>query len=268
MKKGKIIALIVAGVLVIAGIFLVVMGLSLAKSKPKERTLNQQEILIQESFESIQINTKDCDVSVLPHEGTACVTIREMDGVNHSVLVEAGVLKIQMNDQRKWTDYVGIFHVFDNWESMKMTVYLPAAEYASVQVRTETGDITLGQEPFFAAMTLRSETGDISCVGVMGDVLDCMTSTGDISVQNSAPNRTKLHSDTGDLHVQGVAGDEIHLKTNTGEVIGKKSSARMVTCSSDTGDVELEGVLVEDYLQIFTNTGEVGIENCDAGREH
>ena len=269
MKKGTIIALIVAFLLILTGGMILVMGLSYAGDSAQESKLTQQEMTVKESFDSIHIDTADCDVNFAMFSGRddCMVAFREMDGVNHSVVVEDGTLKIKMTDDRKWTDYVGIFHVFGQSESMEMTVYLPAAEYDSLQVRTETGDITLTQEPFFREVMLRSDTGDISCVmGVAGDLLDCMTSTGDITVQNSAPGSIKLQSNTGDLKVSVVAVDEIHMTTNTGEVDAQNVNAQIFTCTSDTGEVELEGVLAEDYLQIRTTTGDVGIENCDAGR--
>ena len=264
MKKGKLIALIVAGVLLITGSFFMVMGLSLAKGSATESKLMQQEVLVQESFENIQIDTEDCDVNFVPYNGTvdARVVILEQERAKHSVLVEDGTLKIKMTDGRNWTDYVGIFGIT---EQMVMTVYLPSAEYESLQIRTTTGDIALAQEPFFRDAVLRTNTGDISCVGVSGDALDCMTSTGDISVQNSAPNMLKLQSNTGDFKISTVASDEIHMTTNTGEVDAQNVNALTFTSDTDTGDVELEKVLAEDYLQIFTDNGDVEIENSDAG---
>ena len=268
MKKGTIIALIVAFLLILTGGMILVMGLSYAGDSAQESKLTQQEMTVKESFDSIHIDTADCDVNFAMFSGRddCMVAFREMDGVNHSVVVEDGTLKIKMTDDRKWTDYVGVFHVFGQSESMEMTVYLPAAEYDSLQVKTETGDITLTQEPFFREVMLRSDTGDISCVmGVAGDLLDCMTSTGDITVQNSAPGSIKLQSNTGDLKVSVVAVDEIHMTTNTGEVDAENVNVQMFTCQTDTGDVELEQVLAEDYLQVFTDTGRVEVDNSDAG---
>ena len=263
MKKRTLIALIVAVCLIFVGGLLLTLGLSYAGNDPRESTLTQQEILLSEPFDSVVIDTEDCDVKFVPYNGdvNAQVALLEQENVNHSVTVEDGVLKIKMIDKRNWTGHISIGRM----ESMEMTVYLPAKEYASAQVRTATGDITLTQEPIFLEALLRTSTGDISCVGVSGDVLDCITSTGDISVQNSALDRVKLQSNTGDFAVSIVAGDEIHIKTNTGEVDAENVNVQMFTCQTDTGDVELEQILAEDYLQVFTDTGRVEVNNSDAG---
>ena len=266
MKKRTLIALIVAVCLIFIGGLLLMMGLSFAGNSTKSELI-RQEITIQERFENIYIDTEDCDVKFAMFSGRddCMVEVRAYQNVKHTAAVEDGTLKIKMIDERKWTDHIGIYNVFGQSENMEMTVYLPAAEYESLQVRTATGDITLAQEPIFLNALLRTSTGDISCVGAGGDVLDCMTSTGDISVQNSGADVLKLQSNTGDFAVSAVAGNEIHMRTNTGEVDAENVNVQMLTCKTDTGDVELEKVLAEDYLQVFTDTGSVEVNNSDAG---
>ena len=263
MKKRTMIALIVAAALIITGGIILVLGLSFAGGSKGESKLVRQEITIQESFDNIAIDMADCDVKFAMFSGRddCMVEVHSYKNVKHTAAVEDGTLKIKMIDKRNWTDHINI-----GWtESMEMTVYLPAAEYESLQVRTDTGDIILAQEPFFREVTLRSDTGDISCTGISGDLLDCMTSTGDVSVQNSAPNILQLQSNTGDFAARVVACDEIHMKTNSGDVDAENVNVRMLTCTTDTGDADLEQVLVEDYLQVFTDAGDVGLESCDAG---
>jgi len=268
MKKRTIVALILAAVLIVSGGIILTLGLSFAGNHTQKSELIRQEITIKESFENVSIDTQDCDVRFAMFSGRddCMVEIRAYEKTKHSAVVEDGTLKIEMIDERNWTDFIGVFHLFGGTETMGMTVYLPAAEYASLQVRTETGDITVQEEPSFKEMLLRSDTGEISCVGASGDVLDCMTSTGDISVHNSAPALTKLQSNTGDLKVSVVAGDEIHVTTNTGDVDAQNATAPFFTCSTDTGEVELEKVTAEDYLQVFTTTGDAELDSCDAGK--
>ena len=263
MKKRTMIALIVAAALIITGGIILVLGLSFAGDSNGESKLVRQEITIQERFDNIAIDTEDCDVKFAMFSGRddCMVEVRSYKNVKHTATVEDGTLKIKMIDKRNWTDHINI-----GWtESMEMTVYLPAAEYASLQVRTTTGDIMILEESSFKEMLLRTSTGDISCVGISGDMLDCMTTTGDISIQNSAPNILQLQSNTGDFAVSVVAGDEIHMRTNTGEVDAGNVNVQMFTCQTETGDVELKDVVAENYLQVFTDTGDVSIERSDAG---
>ena len=266
MKKGTIIAIVVAILMILAGGILLVMGLNYAGSSTPESMLTEQIVTIAEPFDSIKINTQDCDVKFVPYNGDADAEIHifEQDGVSHQVLVEDGVLTIKMIDERNWTDYISVFNVYGQPESMSMTLCVPNQLYTSMHITTDTGDVRIPQMPDVVEMVLRSSTGEIICEGVCGDTLDCMTSTGDITVQTSTPTFMKLHSSTGDLKVSVAGGQEIHLKTDTGEVNARNVNALMFTCSSNTGDVELENVQAQDYLQAMTSTGDIDIENCDA----
>ena len=92
-----IVAIVVAIVLIIVGGILLAMGLSFAGDGKPEITLTQQEVLIQESFENIRIDTKDCDVTFVPYNGTADahVVILERENTHHDVWVEDNTLKIE-----------------------------------------------------------------------------------------------------------------------------------------------------------------------------
>jgi len=262
MKKGSVIALIVAVVLIFAGGILLMLGLSFAGDAEPVSRLTQQEILIQESFENIQIDTADCNVTFVPYNGTANahVVIMERDATSHSVLVEDGTLKIQMTDNRTWKDHIGI-----HWESMEMTVYLPQSRYNTIWVSTETGDIRTPAPLSANEILLRSATGDIYCDSAAVENLDCMTATGRISVKDGTVSVINLQSSTGEIYLQDTAAAQIHLRSTSGDKILENVDCKNLTCESDTGDVELEGVVAQEYLQVFTDTGDVEIENCDAG---
>ena len=265
MKKRTIIALIVAGILIIAGGVMVVLGLSYAGDSAAQSVLTEQEVLISDSFESVVIDTEDCDVRFMPYNGDvdAQVTLLEQDAVSHSVVVEEGVLKIEMVDERKWTDYIGIF---GKSESMVMTVYLPNVQYTSIRITTDTGDVKIPGVLAAEELLVRSSTGDVWLEGGPVEMLDCMISTGDITVRGGTAKKMKLRTGTGDLDIHGSTGEELHLTSDTGEMDVENVITPIFTVNSGTGDVELEGVVAEEYLQIRTNTGEVGIENCDAGK--
>lgn len=263
MKKTSI-ALILAAALILLGAALTAAGLFRHDFSPESMDATrwtEKNYVVNEPFDSIRVNTTDHDVTFVKTDGDFRMVCQESDRVQYTVIVEEGTLKIDVLDHRKWYNTIGIFT-----ENMEVTVYLPQKQYASVQVYTATGDIVIPEAYSIWEIMLRSDTGEISCVGADGDVLDCMTATGDISIQNSTPVLTKLQSGTGDLKVSVVASEEIHLKTNTGEVDAQNVNGQMFTCSSDTGEVELEQVNAEDYLQIRTTTGDVAVDNCDAGR--
>ena len=160
MKKGTIIALIVAISLIIVGGTVLVLGLSFARGSEPQSVLTEHTVPVRESFESILIDTQDCGVEFVPYSGTADahIVLRQREDVSHQILVADGTLKIEMHDDRDWTDYVGIFPAI---ESMEMKIYLPEKQYESLIVYTDTGDVKVPGELSVKEATIRTDTGEV-----------------------------------------------------------------------------------------------------------
>ena len=260
MKKRTIIALIVAVLLILAGGIILTLGLSFAGEPESMVTVKEKIYVVNDPFDSIQVKTADCDVTIVKSAGEFQMVGQETDKVSYSVLVEDGVLKIDVIDIRKWYDHIGIFR-----ENVKITLCLPERQYESLRVVTATGDVEIPKELTFTAAELFSDTGDITIATAVKDRIISSTATGDIHLQGSAPAMLSLETDTGDMDVDSVSGDEIHMKTDTGSMELENVKCKILTCNSNTGDMELKRVIVEDYLQAFNDTGDVVITDSDAG---
>lgn len=265
MKKGTIIALIVAAALILVGGIILVLGLSFAKNPASDpvTALVERKHGITESFDNIVIDTEDCNVDVVIFDGAAdpYVVVKERESTSHSVSVKDGTLKIKMNDDRRWLDFVGL-----NWAPMEMTVYLPQREFASVRVTTATGHIQVPEVFTAKELALRSDTGRVTCSAQVTDDFSCYTATGSITVKGTSPVKMHLDSNTGKITLSDVTGKEIAADNDTGKTEVKNVTCELLSCESDTGDVMLEDVLADRLLQIRMDTGDVRIENCDAGR--
>lgn len=264
MKKGMIIALIVAAALILVGGMIVVLGLSFATDPQADPVtmLMEREHSISETFDSVLVDTEDCNVDFVVFEGTADphVIVKERESTRHSVTVEDGILKIKMIDSRKWRDHIGI-----SWESMEMTVYLPRKQYENVRVTTDTGRIRIPEVFSARELALRSDTGRVVCDAKVSEDLSCFTDTGSITVRGAGPAKMRLVSNTGNITLSGMTGKEIGLQNNTGRTEVEDVNCEVLACESNTGDVVLRGVLADRLLQIDTDTGDVRIEDCDAG---
>lgn len=265
MKKGTIIALIVAVALLLVGGIILVLGLSFAADPQADPVtmLMEREHSISETFDSVLVDTEDCNVDFVVFEGTADphVIVKERESTRHSVTVEDGILKIKMIDSRKWRDHIGI-----SWESMKMTVYLPQKMFTSVRVTTATGYIRVPEVFSAKELALRSDTGAVTCSAQVTEDFSCYTDTGSITVKGTSPEKMHLDSNTGKITLSDVTGKEIATDNDTGKTEAENVSCELLSCESDTGDVTLRNALADRLLQIRMDTGDVRIEDCDAGR--
>ena len=266
MKKRTIIALIVAVALIITGGIVLVLGLSFAQNTASQLSLTEQEVLISDPFYDVVIHT-DCDVRFMPYNGDVdarVIITGEPEQIYHEVVVEDEILKIEMIDNRNWTDYVQITNVFGTTEKMEMTVYLPNTQYETLRITTDTGDIKFPGVLAAKEVLLRSDTGNVWLEGGPIAVLDCMISTGDITVRGGEGICMKLRTGTGKLDIRDVTAQELHLGIQTGKTEVENVIAPTFTVNGGTGEVEIKNVQAESYLQVFTDTGDIHAENCKA----
>lgn len=265
MKKRTVTALIVAAALIVAGVGIAAAGFAARGFDRESMSIpNQTEntYVVAEAFDSIHIDTQDCDVTFAMFSGRAdtLITCRESDRVSHSVVVEDGVLKVEMMDNRKWYDKIGIF-----WEDMEMTVYLPESQYQSLRVDTATGDIEVPEQFSFSDVELFSDTGEIDCAAAVAERIVGGTATGDIQIRGGGPGILNLTSDTGDIELYDIgSGGEFRLKTATGSMELENVNCDSLHTESATGEIELERVVVQTYWLALNDTGDVTITDSDA----
>lgn len=259
MKKGTVIALIVAAALIISGGLLFLVGMQRADFNFTQKPV-QKVYTASGSFQNIQIDTGVCDVRFFKTDGDLVVHCPKTERLEYTVLVEDGVLRISAMDMRKWYDFIGI-----NLTEAKMTVYLPEDQFESLYIKTNTGDIEIPQGFFFDTVVIHSDTGDIDFAATVAEQLDAKVSTGDIDIANTTVGQLELHSSTGDMELENIqVSSNANLRSSTGRISAENMVCTILHTQSSTGNTALENVLAEDSMHITTTTGRVSIQNCDA----
>ena len=153
---------------------------------------------IDEAFDSLSIHTDTADVDfAFSGDGKCRVECHEEAKAKHSVTVENGALTIK----RMTVRYIGL-----NFDTPKITVYLPQAEYASKDVSFENVDISLS-------------TGDVDFEASVADTLKIKTSTGDIDVEDLSAGTLELSVSTGKVTVSNVTCQSVTSKGSTGNIV-------------------------------------------------
>lgn len=262
MKKGTIIALVVAILLLLSGGVMLVLGLSFAEDGTQSPKLNERTVPITDPFTDLMVKTADCDVSVhlVSTWEEARVEFAEYSQTKHQVSVEDGTLRIELTDHRRWFDWVGVF-----WEDMHIRVYLPVGEYAGMHIITATGDIEMPAYLTAQDVTLYSDTGDVYSEA-QAKYVSAETNTGHIVVCACNPEFVVAKSDTGGILLATMEGvKRCAAETATGSIEVHNVACETAECESDTGKVKLWLVNAENDLQISADTGKVEIGNSTAG---
>lgn len=278
MSKAVKIWLIIAAGLVIGGsmIFAGVMSMlnwnftNLSTSKYETNTYE-----ITENFTDILISTNTAHIEFLPSETEkASVVCKEYVNEKHTVSVKDGVLSVEVNNTKKWYEYIGI-----NFGSPKITVYLPENEYGSLNTTSSTGAVSLCEEFKFEninvdvstgailvekvsaeAISLTVSTGNTTVTEVNCKTLTSSGSTGSLYLKNVVASQSfSLKRSTGDIKLENCDAAEITIKTSTGDVKGSLLSDKVFIASASTGKVEVPKTTSGGKCEITTSTGDIKI---------
>ena len=262
MKKA---ALIIAAILLAAGIIIGVIALASAKfdfhafeTEPSEL----KDYPVEEAFRSIEIHG---DTELIrfqkSDDGTAHVLCRETERSTHTVKAEDGTLKISVNRTNGWKN---IFEI--SFEKELVTVFLPNDAYEMLSIETQTGDV---EAPDWLTFTdgaaIHASTADVRFDAAVHSLLSIETSTGDISVNGVSAEAIDCTTTTGNIVMTDVScrGD-VRVKVHTGRVVLCKLSCRNLFTEGSTGDVSLQDVLAAEKISVKRSTGDVTFADSDA----
>ena len=244
MSKAVKLWLIAAGSLILLGLITFVSAM--AANHWDFTTLSSIEYItsqheVSADFTDIEIDTNTADIHFLHSEDGKCkVVCYEESNVRHNVSIEDGKLKLHAVNEKKWYEYIM------NFDSAKITIYLPKTEYGALVINGNTCDVNIGKAFTFSNMDVSVDTGDVSSSATVTGMIKIKTTTGDIQLHGINANEISLEVSTGDIRLTGV-------------------NCQRLTSSGDTGDMDLRNVIASDKLSIVRNTGDVAFNKCDAG---
>ena len=216
---------------------------------------------INESFYDIAIKTGTADIAFLPSDDGMCrVVCYEKSKESHSVEVQNGTLTVNVSNDKKWYDYIGV-----NIDSPKITIYLPNAEYSSLVIEEDTGDIEIAKNFGFKNIDLSLYTGNVKCYASAAETIKIVASTGDIYVESISASSLNLKTSTGDITACGITSDgNITIDVSTGKSYLSDITCKNLTSTGNTGDISLTNVVATDKISIKRSTGDLTLEGSDA----
>ncbi len=264
MKKKTKTWILIAASLFIAGCILFGGVMSMLKWDFKKLSTVKYETnthIISEEFREISLITDTADIHFQPSDDGKCKVIcYEEESLKHSVYVQSNKLTIQINDERKWYDHIGI-----NFNTPKITVYLPLEAYDDLAVQSSTGDTEVAKEFTFKNIFIKTSTGHITNYASATEDLQIKTTTGSIRIDTISVGNLDLSVTTGKINARSVNCNEefkIHVGTGDSKIIDTKCNTLIST--GTTGDLTLKNVIAKGKISTKRTTGDVNFEQCDA----
>ncbi len=234
---------------------------------------------ITEGFSNIDIITDTYDITFAPSQDGNCRLVTYGNKkITHTASVEDGTLKIHINDSRKW------FERIFGWYTSSLTLYLPEAEYSSLSISEDTGDISISGYKF-DNVNIDLSTGDVNMQNITCGDFSLELSTGDVTLNNISCNSLTTTGDTGDISVSNLTangnayierstgnidvniatvGGNVEVKVSTGKSLLSDITCSNLTSTGSTGNISMSNVIASGQFSIARSTGDVNLDRCDA----
>ena len=262
MDKKTVTWLVIATFLLLIGCVIfggVMMALHWDFSKLSTVQYETNEYSITDPFRSISVTTDTPDIVLIPSE-TVSVVCTEQENAKHSVSVKDGILQIEIIDQRKWYERIGL-----NFGTAKIAVYIPQAQYETLTIQGSTGKVNIPEGYGFTMLDIHQSTGDVTCQASTAETLKIKTSTGSIHVENVIAGHLELSVTTGKITITDVrCSGDMQVSVSTGKTSMTNVTCKNLTTNGNTGDIVLKNVVAEEKFTIKRSTGHVKFEGCDA----
>ena len=256
--------LITAAALILAGCILFALVMSTLQWDFRKLSTIRYESnthVVADVFTNISVTTSTADIQFAPSEdGAVSVVCYEDVNARHRVEVEEDTLVIALEDRRTWYQHIGI-----GFESPSVTVYLPEGAYGDLSVNANTGSVEIGIYFTFDNMDVQISTGDVVTFASVVGSAKIRTTTGYIHAKSLDAGSLDFSVSTGDIQMKNVNTGALNIKVTTGETTAYRVRCRHLVSDGSTGDLFLRDVIAEDYFTVTRSTGDITMEECDAG---
>lgn len=248
--------LLLATVLVLGGCLLfggVMMALNWKFSKLSTVKWETNEHAVS-GFENITVLSDTANVTISPSAtGEYGVVLREQENATHTVTVENGTLKVELNRTRKWYENIGL-----SFGVPRITVTVPQQEYGKISVAVTTGKVSITGLTCTEDVNISATTGNVRLADITCKNLTAEGTTGNLTASNVvAAEKFLVRRTTGDIRLDGCDGGALFIKTNTGNVKGTLRTEKVFTANTTTGKISLPPSGTGGKCEISTTTGDI-----------
>lgn len=264
MKKSTKIWLVIATCLLLAvgiifGGVMTMLKWDFSKLSTVKYETNNYELNTE--FENISIITNTSDIIFLPSENDKTEIICfERQKSKHSVTSKDKTLLIEVVDERKWYDYIGI-----DFHSPKITISIPQGMYTTLKIKSDTGNVNIPDKFDFGNIEISLNTGNVTSLASATENIRIKTSTGNILTRSLSASSLKLSTSTGEITASDIKCDnDFEINVSTGNATVTDVNCGSFTSEGSTGNILLKNVKVSGLVDIERSTGDVKFDACDA----
>ncbi len=290
MKKTKKCAMFISLVMMIAGAAIFFIAFAVAGFKFQNLStekITTQNFEIKEPFQRISVSSYEYDLNILKSQDEKCRIVYTGNQKQPLVCnVKGKELVIDLHNNKKWYENIGLNFQFALPDDTGIRVYLPEKEYEAINASSYSGGIFIDSGFSFDEANIDTSSGNIKASGMTAEKLDIQsysgkidiseisssdninigTQSGAITAENVNANNASIDSYSGKVSLENlIAKGSLSVGTQSGDV-ELSGSADSVTVNTFSGRASLENAIAKTSLSVETQSGNVEFNNCDAGK--
>ena len=264
--KGKYIALIIAGGLMVAGVGIGVAAAASSAFNIENMTKEEEHVEktfdISESFKDIKIDLDSANVTILHStDGKARVETSAPKGYEFSVNTEGDALKVVGRDERKWNEMMFTFN------SPEAKVYLPGDEYADLMVKDSSGNVVIEGGFTFDSADVSANSGNLTFSSNVNGNLTLSAHSGRIVCEDAAAKDTRIEGHSGNIKITNLEAANLFIKNTSGNINISNLKADSVKVEGNSGNTNITGAQIEGDINVSRTSGGTNLEDVIAGGE-
>ena len=245
MKTSKIVAIVIAVVLIVAGAIISCVALAMNDFDLRKFSMMKYETKtneVSDNFSNIKIVDAEYDVIIAKSNDGGCkVVSRDSDKIKHDAQIEDDTLVVSRTDERKWYEHIGIFI---GEKDLSVKVYLPEDSYEKLYALSVSGSVKVEAGFKFTEAEAQSTSGEVIFMSA-ADSLSLKSTSGDVDAKDFDVQSLKAVSVSGDIEIDNVNAESFSAKTTS-------------------GDIDLSSVVIDGDASINTTSGDFEFSRCDA----
>ena len=235
IKNKKVIIIMVLSLIIGVSVCLcvfIVNGFSFNMLNAVEFESKSHEIT--QAFTDIEIDVSTDDIKIIKSEdGNSKIVCQDSDKITHEVAVQDGKLTIKEKDERKLLDYMAL-----NFQRREIYVYLSESEYKDIIVNVSTGDVVIDGVNF-ENIKSEGSTGDITIKNLNATAsIMVKRSTGSVYFENFDAGEINITVSTGNVTGSLTTEKIFDCQTSTGTIsVPESASGGKCKITTSTGDI-------------------------------
>jgi DUF4097 and DUF4098 domain-containing protein YvlB len=244
----------------------------------KHVSVSEEKIIDSTSFKNVRVDSSNADVEILPTDSTQAkieLTGTETNRKKHTFTakVEGSTLAVKFKDEKN----IKLFNFDFLFSSLQLKIYLPHAEYESLQVENGNGQVTISKIESKGVIASVAN-GTLEVKDVIASNVDVETSNGKI-VLNHVNGKIKGKVDNGKIHV--ITEDlnrPVELATDNGSILiqtAEDPTNARFQADVDNGSINIldkysNNAVVgkgENLIDLSTDNGSITVENNSESAE-